>query len=1029
MQAMSSRTRGLRSPALACLLFLAMAATAPPAHAALTATPPSLPAASLRTYAIRPGPLGPALDALAAQGGVQVAYAPDLVAHRNTRGLAGRFTATGALKRLLAGTGLAWRAMGETGFVLLPGPPAPGRAVRPLTLRPSTADAPMLAPVNVSGALIGDARVQTATPVFTITAAQIEARGFGSVAEALRNTVFATGSVQGPQEAGSFTQGAQPISLFGLGPQFTLILVDGKPVAQFGRPYNGTNNFISVANLPLSLIDHIDVMAGGGSAIYGSQAIGGVINIVTRARLQGGAISVRAGGYPDGGGASQRMTFAWGHESGRLHALAALEFANAEPIWGYQRPLTAGTGPGSRDGVAPLQAAILDYGTAATFNGYPQDFLAPPEGCDRGLYDGGTRPAGGGRYCGADTRDAWRTYSNDTRSYDGLLKLRYHASDSVRIYADAMWNWQQQRWYPGVQDWNADDLPGGVIEDADSGHILFPERSFAPEEMPDGAYGQMFRQRDVLYQANLGANGRFGDSGWTWDLYHLRSGDRSRVEEPLLITPAANRFFSTLLGATGTTDPFTGLPLYRPDYAAFFHRLQPAQYAGFARDVGESSDTALHTTRATVGNTALFGLPGGDAGFAAIIEAGGESWHEPINPLFTNGDVFEHAASSGGGRRAHAAAAFELNLPLLKPLTLDLSGRHDRYDSGQGHDSHRFTYRLGVEYRPFETLLLRGNYATSFKATDLSSLFLDPSSYYTQVTDYYACAKAGADGCGAYTNDVRGTLLATPSLQPTTAKSWTLGVAWSPGERLSLSVDYLGLAIRNEVIQQSTDLLSYDDARCLLGQLDPASARCRALTDPATGQVQRAGTGGPITGLVTNYANLSGETVRAVFAALRYRFGSTRLGRFDLQLDYNDLLDHEFRLEAGMPAVRQLASPQASTEFKSMFTGALDWTSPGGDWSSTLYGRRLGTSPSYAATLDGAGQAGAGRLHPWITFNWSVGYRASRRLSFALMVDNLGNKMPPRDSSYADAPYFNDENYDVYGREIMLQARLAFDAR
>lgn len=1028
MQAMCSRTRRPRAPALARLLILAMAAAALPAGTVWAIAPPSAPSASpSQAYAIRPGPLGPALDALAAQGGVQVAYAPDLVDGKRTRGLAGRFTASDALKRLLAGTGLAWRAMGETGFVLLPGRPAPPRAVRAVALRPATDDAPMLAPVNVSGALIGDARVQTATPVFTLTAAQIEARGFGSVAEALRNTVFATGSVQGPQEAGSFTQGAQPISLFGLGPQFTLILVDGKPVAQFGRPYNGTNNFISVANLPLSLIDHIDVMAGGGSAIYGSQAIGGVINIVTRAHLQGGDVSVRVGGYPDGGGASQRMTFAWGRESGRLHALAALEFANAEPIWGYQRPLTAGTGP--QAGAAPLQAAILDYGTATTFDGYPQGFLAPPGGCDRGLYGGGTRPAGDGRYCGADTRDAWRTYSNDTRSYDGLLKLRYHASDSVRLYADAMWNWQEQRWYPGVQDWNADDLPGGVIEDADSGHILYPERSFAPEEMPDGAYGQMYRQRDVLYQADLGANGRFGDSGWTWDLYHLRSGDRSRVEEPLLIAPSADRFFTALLGATGDTDPLTGLPLYRPDYAAFFRRVQPEQYAGFARDVGESSDTAVHATRVTVGNTALFGLPGGDAGFAAIVEAGGESWHEPINPLFTDDAVFEHAASSGGGRRAHAAAAFELNLPLLKPLTLDLSGRQDRYDGGRGHDSHRFTYRFGVEYRPFETLLLRGNYATSFKAPDLSSLFLDPSSYYTQVTDYYACAKAGADGCGAYTYGVRGTLLANPALQPTTAKSWTLGVAWSPGERLSLSVDYLGLAIRNEVTQQSMDLLSYDDARCLLGQLDPASARCRALTDPASGQVQRAGAGGPITGLVTRYANLSGETVRAVFATLRYRFAPTRLGRFGLQLDYNDLLDHEFRLEAGMPAVRQLASPQDSTEFKSMFTGALDWTSPDGDWTSTLYGRRFGASPNYAAILGGAGQAGAGRLRPWITFNWSVGWRVSRRLSFALMVDNLGDKMPPRDSSYTDAPYFNDENYDVYGREIMLQARLAFDGR
>jgi len=717
MPAMCKRTRERRPPTLSrpALWALAVAVAYLPGGSVFAARPGAAQSApQLHTYAIAPGTLGQALDTLAAQGGVQVAYAPDLIAGKASRGLSGRFTPAGALKRLLDGTGLAWHALGPSSFVLGPADHAAQRTVHAVPLRPPANTAATLATVNVSGALIGNADVQTATPVFTITAAQIEARGFSSVSEVLRNNVFATGSVQGPQEAGSFTQGAQPISLFGLGPQFTLILVDGKPIAQYGRAYNGTNNFISVANLPLSLIDHIDVMAGGGSAIYGSQAIGGVINIVTRSHLDGGTVSVRVGGYPGGGGASQRMTFAWGHDSGRLHALAALEFANAEPIWGYQRALTSGTGP--QGGSPPLQAGILDYGTITAFDGYPQGFLAPPAGCDQALYGNSTRLAGstGRQYCGTSALNAYRTYSNDTRSYDGLLKLRYRASDNVRLYADAMWDWQEQRWYPGVTDWSADDLPGGAIEDADSGQILYPEKNFAPEEMPNGAFGQMYRQHDVLYQADLGANGRFGASDWTWDVYHLRSGDRARAEEPLLIAPLADRFFTTLLGATGRTDPQTGLSLYRPDYAAFFDGVSPAQYAGFTQHVGETSRTALHDTRLTVGNTAWFGLPGGDASLAALVEAGGETWQEPINPLFAGNVVFEHAASGGGGHRAHAAAAFELNLPLLKPLTLDLSGRYDRYDSSRTAGNHHLTYRIGLEYRPFRSLLLRGNYATSF---------------------------------------------------------------------------------------------------------------------------------------------------------------------------------------------------------------------------------------------------------------------------------------------------------------------------
>ncbi|MDO1529868.1 TonB-dependent receptor [Fulvimonas sp. R45] len=1008
----------------ACLLAAASPAAAGPRAVTATAGP-----ATHHVYAIPPGTLDRALETLAAQGSVQVAYAPALVAGKQTRGLSGRYTPSEALGRLLAGTGLAWRALGASGFVLLPGPPVRPVTVRAIPLRASAASAPTLATVAVSGALIGDARVQTATPIFTLTAAQIQARGFDSVADALRNTVFATGSVQGPQVSGSFTQGAQPISLFGLGPQFTLVLVDGKPLARFGRPYNGTTIAASVANLPLSLVDHIDVMAGGGSAIYGSQAIGGVVNIVTRSSLHGSTVDLRVGRYPEGGGASQRMTFTWGREQGRWQATAALEFANVAPIWGYQRPFTTGAGP--QGGQPPPQAVILDYGTPASFDQQPQRFLDPPAGCDSSLYDGSTVLAGNsrvGHYCGSLRSNAYRTYGNQQRSYDGLVKLRYLASDHLRLYADVMGNWQEQRWYTGPTAWSSDNLPGGAIEDAASRRILYPVRTFAPEEVPDGAPGQMTRQRDLLYQADLGANGRFGDSGWTWDLYHLRSGDRTHVEEPLLVTPRVDAFFDTLLDATGATDPATGLQLYRPDYNAFFQGLSPAQYAGFAQDADEASDTRIDTTRLTMGNTAWFNLPGGGASFAALAEAGGESWHEPIDPLFTDQLAFGHAASGGGGHRTHAATAFELNLPLLKPLTLDLSGRYDRY-AGAGHTNRRFTYRLGVEYRPLDELLLRANYTTAFKAPDLSALFLSPSGYYIPVTDYYRCALAGETQCADYTYQVRGTTLANPALKPTDARSWTLGAAWSPTGRLDLSLDYLDIAIRNEEVEQDVNLLAYDEARCRLGQLDPASARCRALTDPVDGQVRRPMAGGPIDSVVTTYVNLSSETVHSLFASLRYRFAPTRLGSLRLELDWNDLLSHDFRFAAGMPKVRQLADPRSSTEFKSMFTGALDWTSPGGAWTSTLYGRRYGATPNYAATLYGAGYAGAARLHPWITFNWTLGYTPTRRLAFALTVDNLANTMPPRDRTYGAYPYFNDENYDIYGRQILLRARLAFDAR
>jgi outer membrane receptor for ferrienterochelin and colicin len=147
----------------------------------------------------------------------------------------------------------------------------------------NTKKATRLDTVVVSGSLINDAQIETATPTYTITSQQIQARGFNSVSEVLQNSVFATGAIAGgPQGSGQFAQGAQTISLYGLNPEYTLTLIDGKPITQFGQLYNGASNFDNLSNIPISMIDHIDIIPGGSSSIYGSNAIAGVVNIVTK---------------------------------------------------------------------------------------------------------------------------------------------------------------------------------------------------------------------------------------------------------------------------------------------------------------------------------------------------------------------------------------------------------------------------------------------------------------------------------------------------------------------------------------------------------------------------------------------------------------------------------------------------------------------------------------------------------------------------------------------------------------------------
>ncbi|WP_158628822.1 TonB-dependent receptor [Dyella choica] len=984
----------------------------------LSAPPLALAAPSMareQTYAVAAGALRNALDTFAAQGDIQLVYDPALVAGKSTRGVSGRLAPAEALQQLLAGTGLSWKVINATTFVLEPAAvmhQQPDQTAAVATIgKPTTLNA-----VTVSGSLISNANIQTATPTYTIAATDIRARGYNNLPDVLQNLVLATGSVQGPQAARSFTQGAQPVSLFGLGPQFTLVLLDGKPVANFGRLYNASINFTSVANFPVSLIDHIDVMPGGASSIYGSQAIGGVINIITRSQQDGGEISVRTGRYSDGGGANQRISGAYGRDSGRWRVLAAFEFDNDSPIWGYQRSLTANDMP-----QPVVQSDILDYGALSTYNGAPQGHHNPPNGCASQLFGGSTMPVANpllpGVYCGSSKVDGYTTYSNQLRNIDGMLKLSYRFSDHVRLYGDALVNQQQQRWYPGVSDWHR------WIEDSATGHYLYLEKVFAPEEMPGGVAGQMDRQNDLLYQADIGANGRWGDSGWNWDIYYLRSGDRTHVVEPVWIKADINAYFTGLLGPVVGVDPQYGVNMiYNRNYAAFFRASTPAQYASFARGIDEFSNSWINDTRATLSNASLFALPGGDAGFAILAEGGSEAWYEPIIPLFTQNAVYEHATTGGGGRRSHAATALEWNLPLLKALTLDLSARYDYYALDQGSNNHKFTYKAGVEYRPVDTLLLRGNYTTSFKAPDLSSIFLGPANFFVPGNDYYLCALAHSTACGTnfQLSSIPGVTLANSTLQPTSAQSWSMGVVWSPMDHFDLSLDYLHIAIRNEVVQQDTDLLLHTEANCRLGQLAGDSSECRA----ALAQVQRAGSQGPITGITTYYENLANEVTKSVIGSARYRFAIFHLGTLDLHLDYNDMLHHSYQNAPGQAPVNQFADAQSSTEFKSIASGSITWTSPGARWSSTLYGHRYGPSPNYLANNNGIGYPGAAHVSPWVTFNASATYRPTRNLALSLLVNNIMNKMPPSDGGYAEYPYFNNENYNIYGREIMLQMDL-----
>src|SRR5690349_5921547 len=195
--------------------------------------------------------------------------------------------------------------------------------------------------INVTGSLIPQAQVETASPVITISTQQLEKSGFGTVYDALRAQPVSTGAVQDNQSTGGFTPGATTISLLGLDPGFTLFLINGHPMADYPLLYNGVSNFVDLTDIPVGMVDHIDILPGNQSSIYGSSAIAGVVNVILKDRIDGYELNVRGGAYSGGGGNNGRVEFLGGHSFGGLDLTFGVQFNNQQAIWSYDRDITA----------------------------------------------------------------------------------------------------------------------------------------------------------------------------------------------------------------------------------------------------------------------------------------------------------------------------------------------------------------------------------------------------------------------------------------------------------------------------------------------------------------------------------------------------------------------------------------------------------------------------------------------------------------------------------------------------------------
>ncbi len=895
-----------------------------------------------------------------------------------------------------------------------------------------------LSRVTVTGSLIPQTEIENHTPVLTVTAEDIQTRGFSSVAEVLQQNSLTTGGLQGGQSSASFTQGAEASGMFGLNPGYTKYLINGRPMLSYPALYNGSDTFNNLSGIPIDIVERIEILPGGQSSLYGSDAIAGVVNIILKDRMDGGVLNVRGGAYTEGGGNSFRLSGAHGFNAfdDRFHALVNVQYEKSSPIWGYQRDLTKVNNPVGYSAQVPTNDFLVylpDQQNAFV--------MMDPTRCAgvAGQFGGttvlGTRATG--ESCGSAYSPGYKTLKNGKESSQFYTSMSFDVNDNFQLFGDALYSLEEVDYTSGsgYAFWGS-DVGFGQFYDQSSQQYMNLQRAFAPEDISGAGYRDILStDRNKSYQVTLGGRGSAGN----WDYSASFSRGEYRLTERSFARWADEidgYFEDRVLGPVlGTTDD--GYNIYNPNWGAFYSRLPAGDFQTFTGFTYNESKTWQNLGRVQITNGSLFTLPGGDAGFAVVAEGGSEGWSYRPDQRLLDGEVWGTTAVSGAGHRSNYALTTELRMPLLESLTVTGSGRYDAFKIGN-NTVDKATYSVGVEFRPIQSLLFRGKYGTAFRAPSLSDAFQGRSGYYANAsTDYYRCGQLGYDpadtlGCAYDNESVFGEQSGNPDLQPITADVWNAGIVWAPMNNLSVSVDYYNWKIKNEVNTLSSDQLLLAEYYCRNGLTNNTSASCQNVDDWITRDAA-----GNLEQIYTPKLNVAAQNLQAVTASFKYVQEIGRFGALQFGANYTNMIKRELQPQPGDAFLDLLRDPYAMWNYdqyaKVRTDGSVGWAKD--KWTTTLYFNYIGKTPNRMAYLgngyDYVHSSGykAGKWGSYTTYNLSVNYQALEDLTLSMMVNNVFNKMPDGQAhSYAGnvgAPY-NSNIYNPYGRAVYVQAKYDF---
>lgn len=850
--------------------------------------------------------------------------------------------------------------------------------------------------VEVTGSRLKGVDLEGASPVVVVTAEEIEKRGYDNISDFLKDlpqtATAGTFSTAGQTAGGvGVPAGSAAVSLRGLGSDSTLVLVNGRRIA-VNAFASGTESFVDVDAIPMAAIERIEVLTDGASAVYGSDAIAGVVNFILRKDYTGQRVSLMYGDDTDKtDGSKYNAYYVGGFATDNSNTMLMVDYFGRNAIYNSDRDVDV-----------TFWAENFYYNLD-----YPNNDFATPN-CASGTIV----PTLYGEGCRFDYV-SYRPIQSDKEQLGVTLTHNYQLNSSTEFFAEAMYQNRTGHAYQSPArlrfnlPWDYAYSPSVVIDSLLDEGGLAGDRIRLNEYTPER---RVIEYDTVSTRLLLGLRGSVGEWDWETSLSHGKVENEDTYKEGYWSRNAVDDAI-----AAETLNPW--------DWASN-DAANLAALRGRASRVGESELTTFDFRL----NGDIGELAGGAIASVVGVEYRDETVSDRPSEALVNNDLFGTSITSSDGDRDAYAVFAEMNLPFTSQFDITLSARFDDYGKGVGDT---FNPRVAARYKATDNLIFRTSWGTAFRAPSIIQVTAGETAYEA----YLACSPSdpyvsfcGADGRARSEWTFLTTYSGNENLKPEESESFNFGVSWNASDDLQFTVDYWRYDFENVINEGDAYTLDL----CLRGELpmvnDPADLAggfgCVVDGDP-TDPEDRS-----LVDLYSSIFNTAAERTDGIDLRTKWRMAE------DWRLNFiaTQTLSYERKDSATQPYQDLLGSLETAREIgRPELVYDITLTYLGDSWETSLSAHyvdelkdgdfaKLPGDDGIRGTYDDTPWQRT--IDSWLTWDLSVTYDFTDDAWISLAVSNLTDEKPP----FAASPTkgYASDVHDFFGRVASIRYTHSF---